>query len=119
MCGHTCIVLGPPDSSVEIVMWSQQVASTLAELGPVSLFDLESSFLGAPLHTRKFLAVNAGGFVRKVEESSDAYQFLPRHCDGAVVFALWNGVLSSPTPLPLQPATMKNTLQRARSNILS
>ena len=35
------------------------------------------------------------------------------------MFALWNGVLLSPAPLPLQPATMKNTLQQARSSFLS
>ena len=39
---QACIVLGPLDSSVEIVKWSQQVTYTLAELGPVSLFDLKT-----------------------------------------------------------------------------
>ena len=39
---HACIVLGPPDSAVEIVKWSQQMTYTIAELGPVSLFDLKT-----------------------------------------------------------------------------
>ena len=85
---HACIILGPPDSAVEIVKWSQREAYTIAELGPVSLFDLENSFLRAPLHASEFLAVDVSSFVRKFEESDDAYQFLPRHCDEAVVFAL-------------------------------
>ncbi len=116
---HASLVLGPPASLALRTSWEAAVAYHIGELGLVSLLDLEHSFLRASLPPPRVLGFILSPFLSTLPEDSHFTQFVVRHCDETIAFAMWDGLKGSPSPTPLVPSLMKNAIASARSSFLS
>jgi zinc finger FYVE domain-containing protein 26 len=116
---HGCIEFGPPGSAAHWVQWSQSVTYGFGRLGEVSLFDLEHSFLRheqpAPMTWGSTVLKM---FIEEITPDDPRIQFVSRLVEPALPFAIWNGGASSPTPIPLLPATYQSVLHAARTAYL-
>jgi len=112
---HACIELGPPECAGEWVHFSKSVRYSLGQLGCISLFDLEFSYLRAKLPVPTMFGGALKHFIEHIEESDPCSEFVVTMKEPSIQFGIWAGWASSPSPAPLLPITYQGTLQTAKT----